>query len=275
MTSTVVVGYDQTPSSERALYEAAAEAERRGAALTVVHAADSDHADAAPRIADHGADLARTRHPGLVVHPVTLDDSPAAALVDQARDAELLVVGHRGRGGFARLLLGSTAMRAASHATCPTMVVRGTASGGRGVVLAAVALGEPAEEILDFACPEAVHRGARLTVISAWEMFWPPPYAGDNGQLRQASERAADAAKGALDRLIGPRRAGFPVLLIEGELVDGAPSAALTTATGHADLIVIGARGRGHGHGQGMHIGPVAHTLLRHADCPVVLVPRD
>ncbi len=55
----------------------------------------------------------------------TFDDDAAPALLDAARNAELLIVGSRGQGGFAGLLLGSVSQQCAHHASCPVVIVRG------------------------------------------------------------------------------------------------------------------------------------------------------
>jgi nucleotide-binding universal stress UspA family protein len=58
------------------------------------------------------------------VHVQTMWGAPAGVLIEQAHDADLLVVGHRGRGGFASALLGSVGMHCVLHATCPVTIVR-------------------------------------------------------------------------------------------------------------------------------------------------------
>jgi len=59
----------------------------------------------------------------IAVHPVVVEGAPAAVLVEMSRNASLLVVGTRGRGGFTGLLLGSVSQRCAEHAHCPVVIV--------------------------------------------------------------------------------------------------------------------------------------------------------
>jgi len=61
---------------------------------------------------------------GVDVQPVAAEGPAATVLIDAARDAELLVVGPRGHGGFLGLLLGSVRMQVAQHAPCPVVIDR-------------------------------------------------------------------------------------------------------------------------------------------------------
>lgn len=135
----VVVGVDGSEEATQAVAFAAAEADREGHALTVVYAAWKpdkwvDSGALTDKLSQRIEDeeqvvLAETvsglseDYPDLVVHRI-LDTElePAAALVQAAADAHLLVVGSRGRGGFKRLLLGSTAHAVLTRLPCPTVI---------------------------------------------------------------------------------------------------------------------------------------------------------
>lgn len=139
---TIVVGIDGSEHAERALDWAIDEAKLRGAKLVVVtawhvpgysHVApgftpilgariDEPVEEAARKIADEAAE--RARQAGLEVDVVVRDAQPADALVEAAEDADLLVVGSRGLGGFSGLMLGSVGQQAAHHAPCPVVIVR-------------------------------------------------------------------------------------------------------------------------------------------------------
>ncbi|WP_194913684.1 universal stress protein [Catenulispora rubra] len=274
MRSGVVVGYEQTPPGERALAEAAGEADRRGVVLTVVHVLHHEPSEpselsepsdepAAPDIAEQAADRVRSSHPGLSVEARTVAGPVPTVLADQSAEADLLVVGHHGHGGFNGLHLGSVALRAVARAVCPSLVVRGSEHRTRGTVVAAVDVGHAAEEILAVAFAEAALRGARLKVVSAL-----------GAVLGHASDQAAERAEDALRRLLKPWQAEYPDVETDHELVEGAPTGFLTGATTYAGLIVVGIH-RGTEERQGVRIGPVAETLLLHSDCPVAVVPHD
>jgi len=64
-------------------------------------------------------------HPGVPLEARAVEGAAARVLLDEAKDADLLVVGSRGHGGFAGLLLGSVSLHCVTHAPCPVVVVRG------------------------------------------------------------------------------------------------------------------------------------------------------
>jgi Universal stress protein family len=81
----------------------------------------SGPAEVAPRTPQPDALAA---DPSVMVEQYVTSERPAAALLDAAREAALLVVGCRGHGGFAGLLLGSVSQQVIHHAPCPVVVVR-------------------------------------------------------------------------------------------------------------------------------------------------------
>lgn len=139
--SKIVVGVDGSPGSRAALRWAHEEAQLRRVALEVVSAWQfpmmtslpafgampppedlSGEAEAALRqaLVEEGV----SSSDDVAVTSVVTEGAAAAALLDAAADADLLVVGSRGHGGFTGLLLGSVSQQCASHAACPVVVVR-------------------------------------------------------------------------------------------------------------------------------------------------------
>ena len=78
----------------------------------------------ASRALDDAVDRAFQGHPSVRVTKTLLEGQPARALIEHSRDAYLLVLGNRGLGGFARLLLGSVSSACVSHARCPVLIMR-------------------------------------------------------------------------------------------------------------------------------------------------------
>ncbi|MEV6872090.1 universal stress protein [Amycolatopsis sp. NPDC051128] len=130
----VVVGVDSSPASEEALHFAADAAAARGVPLVVTHAGHRRTPSIEPAFADQRAEDRREieelvtgwtrKHPELEITTRVVDDrEPARALMAVAPDAQLIVVGSRGRGPVAGGLLGSTGNDLLAHATCPVAVV--------------------------------------------------------------------------------------------------------------------------------------------------------
>jgi nucleotide-binding universal stress UspA family protein len=136
----IVVGVDGSEHSRRALRWALEEADLRGASLEAVAAWSYPYlagADAVATVAVDPRELQATTARALeealeecatpaqrdAVKRTVVEDRPARALLDAANGADLLVVGSRGRGGFAGLLLGSVSSQCVHHASCPVVVV--------------------------------------------------------------------------------------------------------------------------------------------------------
>jgi nucleotide-binding universal stress UspA family protein len=131
----VIVGIDASPASRHALAVAAEEARLRGAVLHAIHAVHWDHLGAelvAPTtrqliaLGKHLVD-AELAGSGVSARPVVIPGHAGDVLVRHSAHADLLVVGSRGHGLLAGLLLGSTSDHCVRHAGCPVMVVRASA----------------------------------------------------------------------------------------------------------------------------------------------------
>ena len=137
----IVVGYDGSKGSKRAVEFAAAEAATHQARLRIVTvwsgsmpaaAAMSplvapsivqDRAWAAEQRLEDAAALAHDIAPDVEIETVAVEGSPAAELTRMTENSRLLVVGCRGHGGVHGLLLGSVSHECALHARCPVLVV--------------------------------------------------------------------------------------------------------------------------------------------------------
>lgn len=135
----VVVGVDGSRLSDTAIGFAFDEASVRGAELVAVHAwsdffldgrLQSPLVDPKVLLQEERALLSeclagcRERYPEVVVRHILVRKSPSAALLEYAAEAQVIVVGSHGRGGFTRMLLGSNSRALISHARCPVIVAR-------------------------------------------------------------------------------------------------------------------------------------------------------
>ena len=138
---TIVVGVDGSPGSRMALTWAAAEAAEHGAELVVlnvwehtlmppagsVSVSERFVPDESQRTADELVQVIKEElggEPSVLVQPRVKQGTAAKVLIEESANADLLVVGTRGHGGFAGLVLGSVSQHVAAYAQCPVTVVR-------------------------------------------------------------------------------------------------------------------------------------------------------
>ncbi|WIM94491.1 universal stress protein [Actinoplanes oblitus] len=279
----IVVGVDSVDTSTPAVRWAAREAVAREAPLRIVHVLDWDGntsrydfdgslfttarrlAEAVPAAA---ADLAREAAPGVRVRTEVLIGHPAAQFLDTG-DAELLVVGHRGRGGFAGLLLGSVSQRLATHASGPVVVVRGRPDVADGPVVAGVDDSPAADLVMDAAFDAAARHDSHLVVIRSRPIPAMAYLAGvPVTELTTPEEDAAEH-----DRLLAqlaPWQEKYPDVPVKALLSHDSAASALIGVSSRARLVIVG----NHGHGvlAGTLLGSTGLQLLHHADCPVQIV---
>ena len=138
---TIVVGVDGSEGAAAALEFAAEEAALRHARLRIVSAWEVPSRPTAAgsrrrwtrrrwtrfvgaqQVADGALATVKELRPSLEGEALAVEGQPAGVLLEQAADAELIVVGNRGRGGFESLLLGSVSQQVVHHAACPVVVV--------------------------------------------------------------------------------------------------------------------------------------------------------
>jgi nucleotide-binding universal stress UspA family protein len=286
--SSVIAGTDGSQASVRGVEWAAREAAAHGRPLRIVSvpvlprlwqrtlpgrpdavaelvcaAADQALAAAAGRAAEI--------EPGLPVSTGRLSGQPAQALAGAAAGASLLVVGSRGAGGFAALVLGSVSRHVAFAAACPVVVVRAETTAVRGQVVVGVRdLDRVAA--LGFAFEEASRRKARLHVIHAWEVFIPPALLSGIGGPRGGTLEITSEATAWVAAQMAPWRQKYPDVEVLEDAVHGSPGHVLVGASARADLVVLG-RGSPQDPGH-LRTGTVTHAVLNHAHCPVAVVPE-
>ncbi|MGW7444071.1 universal stress protein [Kitasatospora sp. NPDC054795] len=290
MSTYVLAGVDGSPESTTAARWAAAEAVRRGLTLRLVHAQTwLDYIHAGPgepadvlalttRMLSDARKAVLDPHPNLEVRTELIGGvEPGNALAEAASDAELLVLGSRGLGGFAGLLVGSVGLAVAGRCEVPAVFVRAGESerpGGpdRPEVVVGVDIRDPSPEVVEFAFHEAALRGAVLRAVHGWE---PPPvrgYAGWVPPLAEA-ERFRAIEDGLLTEALTGWREKFPEVEVVEDSRIGTGSSALVDASTDASVVVVGRRRRPHH--AGLRLGPVAHAVLHHAQAPVAVVPHD
>jgi nucleotide-binding universal stress UspA family protein len=282
----LVVGVDGSVASDAAVRWAGREAMMRGLPITLVNVVaptlisstmapngtitqgQEDRAreilDQAQRIVD---ELGAKRPPN--VDAVMVYAGVVPALLDESRDAQMIVVGSRGPDALGRHMLGSVSSGLLHHAECPVTVVHDPEQAEHKIRDDAPVLvgidGSPASEAATaLAFDEASRRGVPLVALHAWSDVGVFPILGMDWRTYRDQG----------DEVLGERLAGwqerYPDVQVHRRLVCDVPARWLLDESTKAQLVVLGSHGRG-GY-PGLHLGSVSSAVAQSAHVPVVVV---
>jgi nucleotide-binding universal stress UspA family protein len=281
----VLVGVDGSADSERAVAWATDYVHSTGGTLRLATAWDwPTFQDAPIALGDYDpARSARTqlravaRRCGLPSDRVDLvvsKGAPARVLLEQAKEADLLVLGTRGLGGFARLVLGSVSAACVHHAPCPVAIVRGIddRKAPAGIVVG-IDASMQSLSALRWVMDYSEASGVPLTVVTVIQE--PPTVPSRLPTATDAPTAAVVATSVRLwleetvekEQVLRPQRlTPEPRLLV----LEGNPPSVMVDASAEATLVVVGDRGTGGF--RRMLVGSVTTALAHHAESSVVVV---
>jgi nucleotide-binding universal stress UspA family protein len=285
----IVVGVDGSTSALRAALWAADEAAQRHRPLRLVFASNSfplgssggltppqSYFDAVQvggeQVLAAAETAIRRQHPGLEIDLHLLSAAAVPTLIEQTRDAQLLVLGSRGSGGFRGILVGSTAVALVAHGHCPVAVIRGRTPEATPPVDGPVVVGVDGSATSDAAIAasfdEASWRSAALVAVLALNDATPatdyihPTPAGREAAEQNGRELLAERLAGCQEK--------YPDVAVRRVVTRAQPVEALLENAADAQLVVVGSRG--HGGFAGAILGSTSQALIYHANCPVLVV---
>jgi nucleotide-binding universal stress UspA family protein len=277
----IVVGSDGSEQAGDALRWAATEAGLRSCGLRVIRAwrepffgtgstqhvitALAEREREAKTELDASVDKVLVDHPALTVHTQIIEEGPARAIVEASDGAEMVVVGARGRGGFAKLLLGSVSQRVAQRAASTAVIVRDLPPPGSDIVVGVD--GAPGSRAaLVWAHETARLHGVRLRPVLVWHFLLQQGVDGPQPFRPDYSE--ADARQ-ALDAIVSGTLGDGSGVEIAPTLVCDLPTNALVEQAANAGLMVVAARRHSRFRGD---LGGVARQVVHYAPTSVAVV---
>ena len=278
----VLVGFDGSDDSSRALAYAIDEAKARNAELVLVHAVDDTvlnsawgvvfdpeaiKAAAAEMLAGGVSEAANAGLPADRVRTDVVLGNPAAALTRLSENASLIVVGRRSMPGGERVFVGSTTVGVAGAAHCPVIMVsdtgrpHGQRSGLVGVAVDSAARGAIA---LEWALQEGRRRGGSVVVLSVCRA--PQGRFFHTGHPTQEQQDAAVAVtRDRIREMVAPYASQFPDVPMDIQVSYGSPLDILVAKTDELDLLVLEV----HASFPTYSVGGVVRGLMTHGRCPI------
>jgi nucleotide-binding universal stress UspA family protein len=227
----------------------------------------------AERLVADAVDVVAMSHPDLDVRTRLEPGSATEQLLEESKRATAVVLGSRGTGGFADLVIGSTALHVAAHGQCPVIAVPApdeeAALLHRGVVVGVdgSAVSEPA---IEFAFEAAADLGEPLTAAHAW---YDITRTGTGRMMPlgyDPTERLEEQRLALAESMAGWQEK-FPEVEVHHKVTLGHhPVSTLVRRSRDARLLVVGCRGRGAV--RSALLGSVSHGVLHHAKVPVAVV---
>ena len=285
MTERIIVGVDGSSAATAALEWAADDATRKGATLKIVCVrepransfsfpvslgSNDELRKNYDEILAAAADRAHERAPGIKVITAQTIGAVVEKLKSESESADTLVLGSRGMGGFAGLVLGSVGMGVVGHAASPVVIVRHSAQSIYGEIVVGFDGSTHSEAALEYAFEQARLRHAQLHIIYAWQALTFASRADYTGLLDEALEIESRT----VDQCLALWSHKHPDVRVKESIVYSHPVPILVGASRTADLVVVGSRGLGN-LGSAL-LGSVSHGLLHRAHCPVAVVrPRE
>jgi nucleotide-binding universal stress UspA family protein len=279
----IIAGIDGSSGADAALRWAADEADLRDAELVALMAWGyldqhpvPGHEGFDPSYGQADADEAANEYVARALgpdhRPVTVRavcDLPARALLEAAVDADLLVMGARGVGGFRGLLVGSVTQRCLNETTIPLVLVHEAHLGDpTGPVVVGVDGSENASAAFRWAHDEAGRRGAHLKALYAWQ----EPMGGGESFGLVVDDAALEAAAVETVQKVATTGVGDASrVTVERVAIRGRAAPVLIEESTSAALVVVGHRG--HRRWGRVALGSVAQQVAHHSRCPVVVVP--
>ena len=221
--------------------------------------------DAGQQVLDRTANI--VSHTG-VINKVNEIGSPAEIILDTARkmNADLVAVGARGRNRVTEIVLGSVSHRVLTHASCPTLIVKGN---DRPIqqVLVAIEGHEDAGLIKKWLLTNPFKDPVALTVLSvvpSFEMVDPANMVQFQAWIDSAMQYAEDLVKETGAGLMSPH------YKVSTQVVTGVPASMIAERAKAMDLVVVGSHSR-----KGVErflLGSVSHSVVHKVACSILVV---